>query len=118
PTPAPVTRMDDGPLTADAVGAILAARLPDKAIISDEMVSASAIVLPHLLRAAPHDRLPVTGGSIGQGLPVAVGAACACPDCKVVALEADGSGMYTLQSLWTMARENLDVVIVIFANRR
>src|SRR5204862_1634290 len=70
------------------------------------------------LRAAPHDRLPVTGGSIGQGLPVAVGAACACPDRKVFALEADGSGMYTLQSLWTMARENLDVLIVIFANRR
>jgi acetolactate synthase-1/2/3 large subunit len=60
----------------------------------------------------------VTGGSIGQGLPVALGAAIACPDRKVIALEADGSGMYTLQALWTMARENLDVLIVIFANRR
>ena len=75
-------------------------------------------MIAHLLGAAPHDRLPVTGGSIGQGLPVAVGAACACPGRKVVALEADGSGMYTLQSLWTMARESLDVVTVIFANRR
>jgi acetolactate synthase-1/2/3 large subunit len=81
-------------------------------------VSASATVIAHLLGAAPHDRLPVTGGSIGQGLPVALGAACACPGRKVVALEADGSGMYTLQSLWTMARESLDVVTVIFANRR
>ena len=60
----------------------------------------------------------MTGGSIGQGLPVALGAALACPDRKVIALEADGSGMYTLQSLWTMAREQLDVVAVILANRR
>ena len=62
--------------------------------------------------------MPVTGGSIGQALPVAVGAAVACPDRKVLALEADGSGMYTLQALWTMARENLNVLTVIFANRR
>jgi acetolactate synthase-1/2/3 large subunit len=62
--------------------------------------------------------MPVTGGSIGQGLPVAVGAACACPDRKVVALEADGSAMYTIQALWTMARENLNVTTIIFANRR
>ena len=102
----------------NSIGATLAARLPDSAIVADEMVSASATVIAHLLGAAPHDRLPVTGGSIGQGLPVAVGAACACPGRKVVALEADGSGMYTLQSLWTMARESLDVVTVIFANRR
>jgi acetolactate synthase-1/2/3 large subunit len=60
----------------------------------------------------------VTGGSIGQGLPVAVGAAVACPNRKVIALEADGSAMYTLQSLWTMARERLDVVVVILANGR
>jgi len=115
---APVAAIDDGPLTADAIGATLAAWLPEAAILADEMVSSSAAVLPHLLRAAPHDRMPVTGGSIGQGLPVAAGAACACPDRKVVALEADGSGMYTPQALWTMARENLDVVTVIFANRR
>jgi acetolactate synthase-1/2/3 large subunit len=107
-----------GPLTADAIGAVLRERLPENAILSDEMVASGGAVLPHLLAAAPHDRLPVTGGSIGQGLPVALGAAVACPDRKVVALEADGSGMYTLQSLWTMARERLDVVTVIFANRR
>jgi acetolactate synthase-1/2/3 large subunit len=82
------------------------------------MVSSGEPVFHHLLRAAPHDHLPVTGGSIGQGLPVALGAAIACPDRKVIALEADGSGMYTLQALWTMARERTDVVSVIFANRR
>jgi acetolactate synthase-1/2/3 large subunit len=68
--------------------------------------------------ARTHDVLPVTGGSIGQGLPVALGAALARPGCKVIALEADGSGMYTLQALWTMARERCDVTAIIFANRR
>jgi acetolactate synthase-1/2/3 large subunit len=61
--------------------------------------------------------LTLTGGAIGQGLPCAVGAALACPDRRVIALQADGSGMYTLQSLWTMARESLDVTVVVCANR-
>jgi acetolactate synthase-1/2/3 large subunit len=100
------------------IGAIIAEFLPEDAVVCDEMVSSGPEVQPHLLHAAPHDFLPVTGGSIGQGLPVAVGAAIACPDRKVLALEADGSGMYTLQSLWTIARERLDVTTVIFANRR
>jgi acetolactate synthase-1/2/3 large subunit len=107
-----------GALTPDAVGQTLASLLPEHAIVSDEMVSSGEAVWAHLVEAAPHDHLPVTGGAIGQGLPVAVGAAIACPDRKVVALEADGSGMYTLQSLWTMARESLDITVVIFANRR
>ena len=115
PAPSPVT---EGPLTLDAIGAIVAAYLPENTLISEEMISSAAPVLDRLANAAPHERLPVTGGSIGQGLPVAVGAAVACPDRKVIALEADGSGMYTLQALWTMARENLDVLTVIFANRR
>jgi acetolactate synthase-1/2/3 large subunit len=67
--------------------------------------------------AAPHDWLNVRGGSIGFGLPTATGAAIGAPDRKVIALEGDGSAMYTLQSLWTMARENLDVLVLIFANR-
>jgi acetolactate synthase I/II/III large subunit len=108
----------DRALTVEAVAAIVAAYLPEGAIISDELVSSSDPVLRALANAAPHDHLPVTGGSIGQALPVAVGAAIACPGRKVVALEADGSGMYTLQALWTMARERLDVVTVIFANHR
>jgi acetolactate synthase-1/2/3 large subunit len=68
--------------------------------------------------APRHDLLTLTGGSIGQGLPVAVGAAVACPGRPVLALEADGSALYTIQSLWTMAREQLDVTAVIFSNRR
>jgi acetolactate synthase I/II/III large subunit len=114
PTAAPT----DGPLTLDAIGRVLAALLPENVIISEEMISSGATILPHLARAACHEQLPITGGSIGQGLPVAVGAAIACPDRKVLALQADGSAMYTLQALWTMARENLDVLIVVLANRR
>ena len=68
-------------------------------------------------RARPHDHLALTGGSIGQGLPLAVGAAIACPDRKVICMIGDGSAMYTIQSLWTMARENLDVCVMIFSNR-
>ncbi len=108
----------DGRLTPESIGQALAALLPHDAIVCDEMVSSGEPVNAWLTRAAAHDLLPVTGGSIGQGLPVAVGAAVACPRRKVIALEADGSGMYTLQALWTMARERLDIVVVIFANRR
>jgi acetolactate synthase-1/2/3 large subunit len=118
PSDAPRPALPDGPLTADSLGQAVSALLPEHAIVSDEMVSAGDIVGRHLVNAAPHVLLPVTGGSIGQGLPVAVGAAIACPDRKVIALEADGSGMYTLQSLWTMARESLDITVVILANRR
>jgi len=105
-------------LTAEMIGYTLAGLLPEGSIISDEMVSSSEAILRQLAAAATFDHLPVTGGSIGQGLPVAVGAALACPDRKVVALEADGSGMYTLQALWTAAREQLEIVVVILANRR
>jgi acetolactate synthase I/II/III large subunit len=115
---APASWAAESTLTPDILGAIVGALLPDDAIVSDEMVSAMAAVWPHLAQAAPHDFLPVTGGSIGQGLPVALGAAIACPGRKVVALEADGSGMYTPQALWSMAREDADVTVVIFANNR
>ncbi|MBM3787183.1 MAG: acetolactate synthase large subunit [Acidobacteria bacterium] len=107
-----------GPLTVESLGAIVAAELPENAVISDEMVSSGEPANKFLAHAAPHDTLPVCGGSIGQGLPLALGAAIAAPHRKVVSLEADGSGMYTLQALWTMARERCDVVIVIFANRK
>ena len=106
------------PLTADAIGRAIAVLAPEHAIFSDEAVSSSERIWAHLDAAPAHDYLPVTGGSIGQGLPVALGAAIACPARKVIALEADGSAMYTLQALWTMAREKLDVAIVILANRR
>jgi acetolactate synthase I/II/III large subunit len=105
-------------LTPDTIGRALAFLLPAGAILSEEAVSSGEAILRPLSSAAAFDHLPVTGGSIGQGLPVAVGAAVACPGRKVVALEADGSGMYSLQALWTMARERLDVVTIILANRR
>jgi len=107
-----------GVLTPRAIGQVMAPLLPENTIVSDEAVSSGAEIEPSLRQAAPHDWLPVTGGSIGQGLPVVLGAAVACPGRKVVALEADGSALYTFQALWTMVREQLDVTVVILANRR
>lgn len=109
--------LPQGELTVTKVGEAIAALMPEDAVVVDEGISASYFLAPGLKRARGHDALTITGGSIGFGLPNAVGAAVACPDRKVVVLEGDGSGMYTLQSLWTMAREGLDVTTVIFANR-
>jgi len=103
-------------LNAHSIGAVLAELMPAGAIVSDEGLTASAALFDATRGAAPHDWLMVTGGAIGQGLPVATGAAVACPARKVIALQADGSGMYTCQALWTMARERLNVVTVIFNN--
>jgi len=100
-----------------SIGATLSACLPEGAIVSDESITGAAALLPATRGAAPHDWLSLTGGAIGQGIPVATGAAVACPDRKVVCLEGDGSGMYTLQGLWTQAREGLDVTTVVLANR-
>src|SRR5213078_1291748 len=83
----------------------------------DEAQTSGVTLAMHTAGAPPHDWLALTGGAIGQGLPVAVGAAVACPDRPVFALEADGSAMYTIQSLWTIAREELNVTVVIFNNR-
>ena len=106
-----------GELTAHTVCQAIGALLPENAIVSDE-ANTSGLVLPALTAGAPrHDWLTLTGGAIGQGLPVAIGAAVACPDRKVLALQADGSALYTIQALWTMAREQLDVVTVLFNNR-
>ena len=115
--PPDLPALPEGPLTLASVGEAIAALMPDDSIVVDEGISASSHLAPGLKRARGHDALTITGGSIGFGLPNAVGAAVACPDRKVVVLEGDGSGMYTLQSLWTMAREGLDVTVVIFANR-
>jgi acetolactate synthase-1/2/3 large subunit len=100
-----------------AVGRAIARHLPDNSIIADEGGTSGAGSHVALSTAVPHDHLSLTGGSIGQGLPVATGAAVAAPDRKVVCLHGDGGAMYTVQSLWTQARENLDVTTVIFANR-
>jgi acetolactate synthase-1/2/3 large subunit len=105
-----------GALTAETVGLALGALLPEGAVVSDE-ANTSGIFIPGPTAGAPvHDWLCLTGGAIGQGMPVATGAAVACPDRRVLSLEADGSAIYTLQALWTQAREGLDVTTVIFNN--
>jgi acetolactate synthase I/II/III large subunit len=115
----PVARPDvpTGTLTAEAACAAIGALLPEGAIVSDEGNTSGLFAAGFSAGAPPHDWLCLTGGAIGQGLPVAVGAAVACRDRKVVALEADGSALYTLQSWWTMAREGLDVTTVLLNNR-
>lgn len=112
PPPAP-----SGALTLETFAQAVASVLPEGAIVSDEAATSGGALLPMTETAAPHDWLTLTGGAIGQGLPLATGAAVACPDRRVLALQADGGGMYTLQALWTQARESLNVVNVILANR-
>ncbi|MGY1607297.1 acetolactate synthase large subunit [Geodermatophilus sp. SYSU D00700] len=105
-----------GRLAPRTVSAVVGALLPERAIVVDEAIT-SGIGLAELTSGAPrHDWLALTGGAIGDGLPMAVGAAVACPDRPVVALQADGSAMYTVQALWTMAREQLDVTVVLYDN--
>jgi acetolactate synthase-1/2/3 large subunit len=106
-----------GELTAQTVAAIIGALLPEDAIVCDESATSSIFLPAATAGAPPHDWLTLTGGAIGQGLPLAAGAAIACPQRPVIALEADGSAMYTISALWTHAREQLDITTVIFANR-
>ena len=105
-----------GAIDASELGKVIANRLPDNAIVCDEGATNGLGAFLLTANAAPHDWLTLTGGAIGQGLPLAIGAAVACPDRKVLALEADGSGMYTVQALWTMVREALDVTVMILNN--
>ena len=95
----------------------IAGLIPENAIVVEDAVTSGRALFAPTFGAAPHDWIHNTGGAIGFGPPAATGAALACPDRKVVCLEADGAGMYTLQSLWTQAREALDVITVVFANR-
>jgi acetolactate synthase-1/2/3 large subunit len=106
-----------GRVTPDGIAAVLAALIPEGAIIVDEAITSGRSFAAPTATARPHDWLTSMGGSIGYGLPVAVGAALAAPGRRVIALEGDGSAMYTLQALWTMARESLAVTVVVFANR-
>jgi acetolactate synthase-1/2/3 large subunit len=118
PQPAQRPALPDGELTAETAAAVIGALLPEGAIVSDE-ANTSGLWLPAATAGAPpHDWLTLTGGAIGQGLPVATGAAVACPDRSVLALDSDGSAMYTISALWTHAREQLDITTVIFSNRR
>lgn len=107
-----------GAITTKSFAAALSATLPEHAIIADESATSGGPAY-HLTRNAPrHAAMYLTGGGIGFGLPAATGAAVACPDRRVIALQADGGGMYTLQALWTQMREGLNVTNVIFVNRR
>ncbi|WOJ95570.1 acetolactate synthase large subunit [Congregibacter brevis] len=102
------------PLT---IGQIMSNEMPDHAIVSDEGATCGLAMFLCTENAPAHDWLTLTGGAIGQGLPVALGAALACPDQKVIALQADGSAMYTIQALWSMARENADVTVILLNNK-
>ncbi|HEX3861904.1 MAG TPA: acetolactate synthase large subunit [Stellaceae bacterium] len=113
PAPTPAT----GAITPEALGRSVGALLPENAIIADEAVTTGRGFFAPTKSAQPHDWLSNMGGSIGFGPPMATGAAVACPDRKVVALQADGSAMYTVQALWTQAREGLDITTVLFSNR-
>ena len=106
-----------GRLDVGALGRTLAALQPEGAIVVDEAATSGLAWAAHAAAAPPHTALGLTGGAIGQGLPCAVGAAIARPGQRVFAFQADGSGLYTLQALWPMARVALDVTVVICANR-
>jgi acetolactate synthase-1/2/3 large subunit len=109
--------LPDGPLDAGTAAAVIGALLPEGAIVSDESNTSGLGLGSATAGAPPHDWLTVTGGAIGHGLPMAAGAAVACPDRPVIALASDGSAMYTISGLWTCAREGLDVTTVVFSNR-
>ena len=106
-----------GPINLDSLAALIARAIPENAIVVDESVTTGRAFFPITKGAPKHTWLNNCGGSIGYCLPAAIGAAIACPDRKVMALTGDGSAMYTIQALWTMARENLDVTTLVFANR-
>jgi len=116
-TTEPVTAVT-GALDVDSLGRNVAAGLPDDAVVVQEGVTSAAGLVRYLPSAAPHRSFGLSGGAIGGGLPMAVGAATGAPGRRVVAFQADGSSLYTIQSLWTMARESLDVTVVLCNNQR
>ena len=107
-----------GDISPESVARAFAEYMPTDAIVVDEGATAGTFMYVMSETAEPHDWLSLTGGSIGYGLPASIGAAIACPDRKVICLEGDGAAMYTIQALWTIAREKLDVCTLIFSNRK
>jgi acetolactate synthase I/II/III large subunit len=105
-----------GAITLEKLGQAIAHHMPEGAVVVEEAITSARPLIDATRHARAHDWLCLMGGAIGDGLPVATGAAVGAPDRKIIALQADGSGMYTLQSLWTMARERLDIVVIILAN--
>jgi acetolactate synthase-1/2/3 large subunit len=118
PPSAPRPQPARGAVTPEAFAHTLSALLPDDAVVVDESITFGFGVFPATTGAAPHDWLQLTGGAIGDGLPMATGAAVGVPGRRVVNLQADGSALYTVQALWTQARERLAVTTVILSNRR
>ena len=112
-----VVERPGGSLDAAAIGRSLARHMPEGAILSEEAISNEPALAAQTARAAPHWHMTNTGGALGQGIPLATGAAVAAPDRKVINVQADGSALFTLQALWTQARERLDVLTIILANR-
>jgi acetolactate synthase I/II/III large subunit len=106
-----------GPLNHAAIAQAIAMAIPENAVVVDESITTGRGFFPPTAASAPHDWLQNLGGSIGFSTPVSTGAAVACPDRKVICMVGDGSAMYTLQSLWTQAREALDVTTIVFSNR-
>ncbi len=118
PDPGPRPEPQRGAFRPDAFGYTLAALLPENAIVAEDAVTSGRALFGLTFAAAPHDWIQLTGGAIGFAFPAATGAAIACPERKVICLQADGGGIYSLQSLWTQAREKADVINIVFANRR
>ncbi|MEL6829966.1 MAG: acetolactate synthase large subunit [Pseudomonadota bacterium] len=116
PTELLLPEAPSGALDAAAVGASLARHMPEHAIVSDDGVSNGLLSYLPTQNARPHDWMMLTGGAIGQGMPLALGAAIAAPERKVICLSGDGAGMYTNQALWSMAREAADVTTIVFVN--
>ncbi len=113
----PGPELPKGPLSPETIGRVLGALIPENAVVCDESITTGRNFFPMTHGAPPHDWLQLTGGAIGEGIPLAIGAGVACPDRKVINLQADGSALYTAQGLWTQARENLDVLTLVWANR-
>ena len=107
-----------GPVTPDSFGATIGALIPEGALVVDESITYGRSLGAFTKAAAPHDGMSVLGGAIGGGMPMATGAAVGAPGRRVINLQADGSAMYTVQALWTQARERLDVTTIILSNRK
>ncbi len=114
----PRSELAEGAISSERVAQTLAAAMPEGAIVVDESVTFGRGLFPLTRGAAPHDWLQLTGGAIGDGLPLSTGAAVGAPGRRVITLQADGSAMYTVQALWTQARERLDVTTIILSNRK
>lgn len=123
PGPAPdapaLGPLPTGKATAEDLAHVVASLMPENGILCEETVSFGGGSGPAYASAAPHEWISLTGGAIGDGFPMSTGAAVAAgPDRRVISLQADGSGLYSLQALWTQARENLNVTTIILSNRR